>query len=107
MCKPYLPRPLSRMQFFPAEVLMISCTGSCEKEQGYSWKSAQAILPAHDVVTFPDHCLYSCVVNESSHMAGRGTQRVTSSDVRLFHIERANRSQDSTEDVYENSKCLF
>ena len=70
-----------------------------EWEQGYSWKYAQAICLPHDVLTFPDHCLYSCVVNESSHMGGRGTQRVTSFDFRLSYKERANQSQDSTEDV--------
>ena len=63
-------------------------------------------VPAEGLVTLPGHCLYGSAVNESSNIAVRGTERVTSSDVRRFQVERANQSQNSVEDVYEICNCL-
>ena len=60
-------------------------------------------FPAQGLETIPDHC----VVNESSHIDGRGMERVSSSDIRRFHLEKANRSQDSTEDKFEAAAVVL
>ena len=51
----------------------------CELEQGSIFREiSTAHLPAQDLVAFQDHCLYGCEVNQSSDIAGSGTQRLTS-----------------------------
>ena len=63
-------------------------------------------VPTQDEVIFPDHCLYGCGGKESSHIGCRGAKLVKSSDVRLFHVEQANQSHGSTEDVYGIGECM-
>ena len=72
----------------------ISCISSCVNGNMDRYPGKTSRWPAQDKATFPDHCRFDWVVEESSNIAGRGRTRVTS----VWRKALSNQSQHSAEE---------